>query len=76
MVLHGFGVTVTSTAKLHQQSGITSAAFRNGPHIPFESIEVTIPAGPFSEFGANLVRERKIPLLWLETGDADPLRWR
>jgi len=36
------------------KTGVTSATFRNTPDVPFESIEVTVPAGPFSEFGANL----------------------
>ena len=36
------------------KTGITSATFRNTPDVPFESIEVTVPSGPFSEFGANL----------------------
>jgi hypothetical protein len=33
---------------------VTSATFRNTPDVPFESIEVTVPAGPFSEFASNL----------------------
>jgi hypothetical protein len=55
MVLQGDGVTV----ELHGETfisnaGITSATFRNTPDVPFESIEVNIPTGPFSEFGTNI----------------------
>jgi uncharacterized repeat protein (TIGR01451 family) len=36
------------------KTSVTSATFRNTPDVPFESIEVTVPTGPYSEFGANL----------------------
>jgi hypothetical protein len=36
------------------KTSVTSATFRNTPDVPFESIEVTVPMGPYSEFGANL----------------------
>jgi hypothetical protein len=36
------------------KTSVTSATFRNTPDVPFESIEVSVPTGPFSEFGANL----------------------
>jgi hypothetical protein len=36
------------------KTGVTTATFKNTPDVPFESIEVTLPAGPFSEFGTNL----------------------
>ena len=54
-VLHGYGVTI----ELHGETfiskkGITSATFRNTPDVPFESIEVSIPMGRYSEFAANL----------------------
>ena len=39
---------------INGKTGITTATFRNTPDVPFESIEVSIPEGPFSEFGANL----------------------
>jgi hypothetical protein len=63
MVLKGYGVTVN----LHGETfispkGITSATFRNTPDVPFESIEVTIPTGPFSEFGVNLPAKDKYDL--------------
>jgi hypothetical protein len=41
------------------KTSVTSATFRNTPDVPFESIEVSVPTGPFSEFGANLpVKDR------------------
>jgi hypothetical protein len=56
LVLQGYGVTVDLVGEtfINGKTGITSATFRNTPDVPFESIEVTIPSGPFSEFGANL----------------------
>lgn len=36
------------------KTGVTSATFRSLPDVPFENIEVTVPTGQFSEFGANL----------------------
>jgi hypothetical protein len=56
LVLQGDGVTVDLHGEtfIAAKTGITSATFRNTPDVPFESIEVTVPAGPFSEFGANL----------------------
>jgi len=36
------------------KTGVTSATFRDTPDVPFESIEVNIPTGRYSEFGANL----------------------
>jgi hypothetical protein len=35
-------------------NGVTSATFRNTPDVPFESIEVNVPTGEYSEFGSNL----------------------
>jgi hypothetical protein len=55
LVLQGYGVTVQLTGDTFINSaGITSATFRNTPDVPFESIEVTLPAGKYSEFGVNL----------------------
>jgi hypothetical protein len=56
LVLQGDGVTVDLHGEtfIAGKTGITSATFRNTPDVPFESIEVTIPSGPFSEFGTNL----------------------
>jgi hypothetical protein len=55
LVLQGYGVTVQLTGDTFINSaGVTSATFRNTPDVPFESIEVTLPAGEYSEFGINL----------------------
>jgi hypothetical protein len=56
IVLEGYGITVNLVGEtfIDGKTGVTSATFRNTPDVPFESIEVTIPSGPFSEFGANL----------------------
>jgi hypothetical protein len=55
LVLQGYGITVNLTGQTFiSKAGVTSATFHNTPDVPFESIEVNLPAGPFSEFGANL----------------------
>jgi hypothetical protein len=56
IVLQGDGVKINLVGEtfINGKTGITSATFRNTPDVPFENIEVTIPSGPFSEFGANL----------------------
>ena len=56
LVLQGYGVTVDLHGETYidNATGITSATFRNTPDVPFQSIEVNIPEGPYSEFGANL----------------------
>ena len=56
MVLHGSNVTIElhGNTLINNKTGITSATFHALPDVPFESIEVNIPQGPFSEFGANL----------------------
>jgi hypothetical protein len=55
MVLQGYGVTVDLTGETFiAKDGVTSATFKNTPDVPFESIEVSVPTGPYSEFGANL----------------------
>jgi hypothetical protein len=61
LVLQGDGVTVDLTGEtfINGKTGITSATFRNTPDVPFENIEVSIPTGPFSEFGANLPAKAK-----------------
>jgi len=55
-VIKGYGVTIESHGKtfIDGKTGVTSATFESVPDVPFESIEVTVPSGPFSEFGANL----------------------
>jgi hypothetical protein len=61
IVLQGDGVKVDLTGEtfIDGKTGITSATFRNTPDVPFENIEVTVPAGPFSEFAANLPAKAK-----------------
>jgi len=56
LVLKGYGITVDLVGQtfINGKTGITSATFASTPDVPFESIEVTVPSGPFSEFGANL----------------------
>ncbi len=55
MVLQGYGITVDLTGETFiAKDGVTSATFKGTPDVPFESIEVSVPTGPYSEFGANL----------------------
>ncbi|HEY4451331.1 MAG TPA: hypothetical protein VGN13_07025 [Solirubrobacteraceae bacterium] len=56
IVLQGEGITVDLVGEtfINGKTSVTSATFRNTPDVPFENIEVTIPSGPASEFGANL----------------------
>ncbi len=57
LVLDGYGVHIELHGNTLIEKGVTSATFRNTPDVPFESIEVNIPTGPFSEFGAYLPHE-------------------
>jgi hypothetical protein len=54
--LHGDNVHIELHGEtfINNKTGVTSATFRNTPDVPFESIEVNVPAGPFSEFGTNV----------------------
>jgi hypothetical protein len=56
LVLDGYGVHIElhGNTFINSKTSVTSATFHDTPDVPFESIEVTIPSGPFSEFGANL----------------------
>jgi hypothetical protein len=56
IVLQGDGVTFDLHGEtfINKKTGVTSATFRNTPDVPFENIEVTIPTGRYSEFGANV----------------------
>ncbi len=55
VVLQGYGVSVDLHGETFiSKEGVTSATFKNTPDVPFESIEVSIPTGAYSEFGANL----------------------
>jgi hypothetical protein len=60
-VLQGNNLTIELHGEtfINGKTGITSATFRNTPDTPFESLEVTLPAGRFSEFGANLPAKAK-----------------
>jgi hypothetical protein len=61
ILLQGDGVTVKLTGEtfVNGKTGVTSATFRAIPDVPFENIEVTIPAGPSSEFAADLPASAK-----------------
>jgi hypothetical protein len=56
IVLQGYGITVDLAGEtfINGKTSVTSATFRNTPDVPFESIEVTLPTGKYSEFGSNL----------------------
>jgi hypothetical protein len=56
LVLDGYGVHIELHGEtfIDSKTGVTSATFRDTPDVPFESIEVSVPTGPFSEFGVNL----------------------
>ena len=58
-VIQGDGITIESHGHTFIGGGVTSATFETVPDVPFESIEVTVPQGPFSEFGANLPAKAK-----------------
>ncbi len=55
-VLHlkGYGITFDLTGETFIKNGTTSATFKNTPDVPFESIEVNVPMGKYSEFSVNL----------------------
>jgi hypothetical protein len=59
LVLSGYGITVDLVGEtfIDNKTGVTSATFPSTPDVPFESIEVTLPAGEYSEFGSNLPHE-------------------
>jgi len=54
LVLQGDGVELIVHGETFiSHSGVTSATFKTVPEAPFESVEVNVPTGPFSEFAAN-----------------------
>ena len=54
IVLQGDNVTVDLHAETFiSRTDVTSATLRSIPGVPFESVEVKLPSGPFSEFAAN-----------------------
>jgi hypothetical protein len=57
--LEGDNVAIELRAETLIKNGVTSATFRDTPDVPFENIEVSLPAGPFSEFGGNLPAKAK-----------------
>jgi hypothetical protein len=57
LVLKGDNVTIEEHGETLIRGGVTSATFHHVPDEPFESVEVTLPAGPYSEFAANLPHE-------------------
>jgi len=61
IVLQGDNITFNLHGEtfIDNKTGVTSATFPNTPDVPFESIEVNIPTGRYSEFGANLPNKAK-----------------
>jgi len=61
LVLQGYGITIEQHGEtfINNKTGITSATFRSIPDVPFETLEVNVPAGPNSEFGVNLPTKDK-----------------
>jgi hypothetical protein len=54
LVLQGDGVRLVIHGETFiSHAGVTSATFRTVPEAPFETAEVNVPSGPFSEFAAN-----------------------
>jgi hypothetical protein len=56
LALHGDNVNVELHGEtfINGKTGQTSATFRSAPDVPFESLEVNLPTGEYSEFGTNL----------------------
>jgi hypothetical protein len=54
LVLKGDGVIVEEIGEVFIKNGITSTTFNGIPDAPFEKVEVTLPAGPFSQFASYL----------------------
>jgi len=54
LVLQGDGVKLIVHGETFiSRTGVTSATFKTVPEAPFESAEVSVPTGPYSEFAAN-----------------------
>jgi hypothetical protein len=58
LALQGYGIAVDLVGETFISGGVTTATFRNTPDVPFESIEVSVPRGPYSEFGVHLPHEK------------------
>jgi hypothetical protein len=56
IVLNAENITIELHGEtfINKKTGVTSATFRDTPDVPFETIEVNIPTGRYSEFGTNL----------------------
>jgi hypothetical protein len=56
LVLSGDNVTIEEHGEtfINGKTGVTTATFKQVPDEPFETVEVTLPAGRYSQFGANL----------------------
>jgi hypothetical protein len=54
ILLSGDNVHIRLTGETYIHNGITSATFPSTPDVPFESVEVDLPTGEYSEFGTNL----------------------
>ncbi len=59
LVIKGDNVTIEEHGETLIKHGVTTATFRTIPDEPFESVEVTLPQGPFGEFAANLPNENQ-----------------
>jgi len=51
LLLKGYGLTIELRGEtfINGKTGQTSATFRSLPDVPFESIDVSVPEGPFSD---------------------------
>jgi hypothetical protein len=60
-VLRGNNITLELHGEtfIDNKTGVTSVTFRNTPDAPFETLEVNVPAGRYSEFGAYLPTKAK-----------------
>jgi hypothetical protein len=52
MALSGDNVNIELVGETLIKNNVTSATFNNLPDVPFESVQVNIPTGEYSEFGA------------------------
>lgn len=50
--LSGDNVTIELVGETNIENGVTSATFKALPDVPFESVEVNLPTGEYSEFAA------------------------
>jgi hypothetical protein len=58
LVLKGDNVTIElhGSTFINGKTHVTSATFAGTPDVPFESVEVNLPSGPFGEFGVSLAK--------------------